>query len=78
MQGYNALNKGEYQKAVKSFQKACDGGDSRGCFGLGTIYEFGKGAKQDKRKAKEYYGRACDLKNEKGCQNYARLNEAGY
>lgn len=63
---------------IDELQKACDGGDAAGCALLGVRYEEGEGVKQNKSKAKELYGKACDMKLQLGCEEYKRLNEAGY
>lgn len=44
----------------------------------GTHYEIGDIVRQDKYKAKEFYGKACDGGYIYGCQSYRRLNEQGY
>ena len=36
-----AYKAGDYQKAAKLYQKACDGGNARGCSNLGFLYEKG-------------------------------------
>ena len=42
-QGIAFHNNKEYDKAFESFKKACDGGDVRGCFNLGIMYDNGNG-----------------------------------
>ena len=76
--GNEAYDKGDYQKAAELYQKACDGGDAGGCFGLGFLYEYGQGVKQNFSTAKQYYGKACDLGLQLECDNYRMLNEKGY
>jgi hypothetical protein len=46
-------------------KKACDGGDTDGCFILGLMYHNGKGVKQNSQKALEFYDKACDMKDVK-------------
>ena len=41
-----ADNKGDYKTAVKYFEKACNGGEVKGCYNLGVMYENGYGVKQ--------------------------------
>ncbi len=43
-------------------------------FLLAFLYETGKGVKQNKSFAKEYYGRSCDLGYQKACEKYKELN----
>lgn len=70
--------KQDYFKAAKLYQKACDGGDARGCFNLGGMYYRGHGVKRNKTNAKELYDKACNMKLQLGCEEYKRLNEEGY
>ena len=49
-----------------------------GCFGLGVLYENGKGIRQNFSTAKQYYSKACDLGLQLGCDDYRKLNEKGY
>ena len=76
--GNEAYDKGDYQKAAELYQKACDSGETMGCFGLGVLYENGKGIRQNFSTAKQYYGKACDLGLQSGCDGYRTLNEKGY
>ena len=76
--GNEAYEKGDYQKAAQLYQKACDGGIAEGCFGLGVLYENGKGIRQNFSTAKQYYSKACDLGLQLGCDDYRKLNEKGY
>ena len=58
--GFEAYNKGEFDKAAKQWQKACDDNVARACHNLGVLYEDAQGVKQDYRKAAELYKRSCD------------------
>lgn len=44
---------------------------------LAYYYYKGENVRQDKKKAKEYFGLACDQKDTEACQKYAELNEQG-
>ena len=57
--GEEAYDKGDYQKAVELYQKACDSGEALGCYNLGVLYANGQGVKQDFTTAKQYFGKAC-------------------
>ncbi|MBM4127742.1 MAG: sel1 repeat family protein, partial [Nitrospira sp.] len=46
--------------AVELFRKACDGGDTKGCFNLGWMYDEGNGVKQDSFEAVAFYRKGCD------------------
>nr|WP_314239031.1 hypothetical protein [uncultured Campylobacter sp.] len=76
--GKEAYSKGDYQKAARLYQKACDEGWALGCSNLGVLYADGQGVKQNFPTAKQYYGKACDLGLQLGCDNYRMLNEKGY
>lgn len=69
---------GDYENATKYYKLACDGGDAFSCGFLGYLYHNGKGVKQSYYEAKRYYGIACDLGLQIGCDDYAKLNKAGY
>lgn len=47
------------------------------CFNLATLYDFGKGRKQDYIKASEFYKIACDLGDFDGCHNLGFLYDKG-
>uniref|UniRef100_UPI0026F2B4C3 tetratricopeptide repeat protein n=1 Tax=Campylobacter showae TaxID=204 RepID=UPI0026F2B4C3 len=64
--GAEAYNQGDYQKAAQLYQKACDGGELRGCNNLGTLYVKGQGVNQDYQKAAQLYQKACDGGDAKG------------
>ena len=76
--GYEAYDKGDYQKAAQLYQKACNSGVAEGCAILGILYQDGKGVKQNFSTAKQYYGKACDLGFQSVCDIYRKLNEKGY
>ncbi|WP_293731417.1 SEL1-like repeat protein [uncultured Actinobacillus sp.] len=42
------------------------------------MYYNGQGVRQDKSKAKYYWGLACDNGDQMGCDNYRKLSEQGY
>ena len=42
------------------------------------MYDNGEGVRQDKKRAKEYFGKACDGGLQIGCDNYKILNQQGY
>ena len=65
--GSEAYDKGDYQKATKLWQKACDSGEAKGCFYLGFLYVDGQDVKQNYQKATELYQKACDGGNAEGC-----------
>lgn len=58
--GLEAYDKGEFDKAAKQWQKACDDNVARACHNLGFLYEDAQGVKQDYHKAADLYRKACD------------------
>lgn len=68
----------DIKKAIEWFEKAAVQGHSNAQFNLGVMYVLGHGVRQNISMAKEWFGKACDNGLEKGCENYAKLNEAGY
>jgi hypothetical protein len=75
--GLEAVDKKDYKTAVKLFSKACDGGNARGCYNLGFMYENGEGVQQDYSKAAELYTKACDDGSVKGCYNLGAMYANG-
>ena len=61
------MPKQDLAKAFKFYKKACDGGQARGCFGLGGFYFEGKEVTKDDKKALELFEKACDTGYESGC-----------
>ena len=75
--GQKEFTKGNEEKAVELWTKACDSGNAEGCYKLGRVYFNRPGARQDKRKARVLFGKACDGGHKKGCTYYRILNAAG-
>jgi hypothetical protein len=48
------------ESEAERLQQACDGGEMRGCYDLGIMYEDGDGVPQDSRRAAELYQQACN------------------
>ena len=76
-QGRAFYDNKEYDKAFESFKKACDGGNMRGCFILGAMYERGNGVEKNEQKAAELYKKACDGGNMVGCGNLGTMYAKG-
>lgn len=51
----------DYEKAYFYYKKGEEHESGRSIFGLGVLYENGKGVKKDLKKAKEYYRRSWEL-----------------
>ena len=75
--GQEAYGKGDYQKAAKLWQKACDEGNALGCGGLGFLYANGQGVKQDYQKAAKFYQMACDDGELSSCHSLGLLYTNG-
>ena len=71
--GLEAYNKGEFDKAAKQWQKACDDNVARACHNLGFLYEDAQGVKQDYHKAAELYKRSGDGGFAGSCLNLGAL-----
>jgi TPR repeat protein len=70
----NAAYKGrQFSQAAQLFQKACDGGERKGCNTLGLMYYNGEGLPKDLNRAKDLYKRACDAGGSGGCLNLGLL-----
>lgn len=59
--------------ALAALSAGCDGGDPRGCFELGGMYERHADAVDDLQRAARAYDRACRLGDSFGCDWLARL-----
>lgn len=68
----------DYLKALGLFEKSSIKNHTDSQFELAKMYEKGLGVRQDKEKAKEWYGKVCDAGFQTGCNEYRRLNEAGF
>ena len=75
-QDYDEL-KHDYEKALDSYQKACELAVAPGCTALGLMYEEGKGDDADNELAASYYKIACNLKDAEGCLYIAYATEKG-
>lgn len=64
--------------AVKWYKKAAEQKHATAQYNLGVTYHNGERVRQDKSVAKEWFGKACDNGEQKGCDDYGKLNEAGY
>jgi len=72
------------KEAIKYYKKSCDNPTRKqrsnsfsACNFLGKIYYNGELVRQDRSKAKHYYGLACDGGIKEGCKQYRVLNELG-
>jgi hypothetical protein len=68
-QGISSYKNQDFPAAAKSWQQACDAGEAKGCFGVGVMYEDGKGVTKDAKRAVDLYSRACDQSYSTACYN---------
>jgi hypothetical protein len=68
-QGISSYKIQDFSTAENLWQQACDAGEPKGCFGVGVMYEDGKGVAKNVKRAVELYRRACDQKYALGCYN---------
>ena len=73
----NHRRNGDIGKAVSYTEKACGGGNAKGCTMAGGHYysaiKKSKNTKRDFVKSFRLYGKACDLDDIVGCMSYARM-----
>ena len=55
-------------RAATLFQRACDGGEARGCYALAVSYNTGVGVTQDLARAATLFRQACDGGYAAGCR----------
>jgi TPR repeat protein len=67
-----------YPEAMRLFRLAALQGEASAQFNIGVMYHNGQGVRQNKKIAKEWFGKACDNGLQEGCDEYRKLNEAGY
>ncbi|MCR5259241.1 MAG: sel1 repeat family protein [Desulfovibrio sp.] len=67
-----------YAEAHRWLEKAAAQGLAVAQYNLGAMYLNGDGVRQDKKTAKEWLGKACDNGCQSGCDEYRKLNEAGF
>ena len=65
-------------QAVQWFRKAAEQEVAPAQYNLGAMYSNGQGVRQNYKIAKEWFGKACDNGYQQGCDNYRKLNQAGY
>lgn len=66
-EGKKAFEHHDYLKAVERFGASCEGGNAKGCFELGKLYENGEGVAQNRYRASGLYAQACHGGEALGC-----------
>jgi len=57
------------KRAVDLFEKACNGGELRGCSDLGVMYSHDRGVAKDEKRAVDLFEKACAGGDMRGCAN---------
>ncbi|MHA1565843.1 MAG: tetratricopeptide repeat protein [Alphaproteobacteria bacterium] len=75
---FNTTND-EAQKAREQprFARACEGGDARACYDLGSKLRYGEGLTEDKARAQALFDQACQLGDANSCYYAASMFAAG-
>jgi len=68
----------DYYESFKWSVLLADKGFGRNQHLLAVMYNKGLGVRQDKKKAKFWFGKLCDNGDQDSCDNYRILNEGGY
>lgn len=71
--GVDAWARGDFAVAVKEWEGPATRGDADAQFNLGQAYKWGKGVKQDLRKAELYFGKAAAQGHIEASDNYGLL-----
>jgi uncharacterized protein len=69
--------KPDAKRAAERFERACDGGDMRGCNSAGVCHRRGHGVVRNAARALALTRRACDAKLAVGCFNLAAMLAEG-
>ena len=70
-----AFNDRDYTQAMKLFDKACEGGDMRGCASLGGMYYYGDGVEQSYSKALKLLQKACNGGDMISCETLKEIQQ---
>jgi eukaryotic-like serine/threonine-protein kinase len=76
-QGLSLYHQQRYAEARDAYQKACNGGDPRGCHDLGWLYQKGFGVTADYLQARRLYGTSCAMKDMDGCYDLGWIYQNG-
>ncbi len=71
--GVDAWARGDFTTAVKEWEGPATRGDADAQFNLGQAYKWGKGVKQDLKKAELYFGKAAAQGHIEASDNYGLL-----
>lgn len=71
--GVDAWSRGDYSAAVKEWEAPAAQGDADAQFNMGQAYKWGKGVKQDLKKAELFFGKAAAQGHPAASDNYGLL-----
>ena len=75
--GASAFEKGEFAMALKYWRPLAEAGDAKGQFGLGVLYDEGRGLAEDRRQAAFWFAKAAEQGHASAQHNLAQLHLAG-
>jgi TPR repeat protein len=58
----------DYVRSVGYFSKACEAGNSSGCYMMGNVYWSSNRVEKNVAKSAEYFKKACSMGNTSACQ----------
>jgi len=76
---YSAASPPDLFRSADAYRMACEGGEARGCNGIGWRYLTGRGIDKDIAAGVAAFGRSCDAGHQPGCDSlaFALLNGQG-
>lgn len=75
--GLSAVNKGDYETALKEWLPLAEEGDPSAQYNVGQLYRLGRGVKRDYAKAGQWYEKAAEQWHSAARHNLAVLYEKG-
>ena len=77
LKGNKAYKAKHYARARALFDRACRGGDDKGCYNLGVMFSKGDGGARDEARARALFAQACKGGFVKGCYNLGLMFSKG-
>ena len=76
--GLNAYDNGDYARALKEWQPAAESGEARAEYGMGLLFDYGRGVKADPAQAGKWYNLAAAQNLPEAQSNLATLYAEGH
>ncbi len=73
MQEHGQQSQANNEKSFKADAKACELGNSVGCYNVANKYYFGHGVQKDAKISRSYFRKACNLGHDVACDHYVHL-----